>query len=169
MATTYQATKEGGLKMNTTYQVTVDNDGITTWRLNGKKHREGDAPAVYSDRYGDKEWFINDEYHRENGPAIVYADGDRCWFLNGKEYTKEAHAKEMAKRNNKAYLCLQRCEHGVYLFVQRGKPITEIVEEFEEIRLLDLDTECFMTDRDDLKVKLDLAKLVKDLEILSKA
>jgi len=52
------------------------------YRLYGKLHRE-DGPAIIWAN-GDKEWYINDKLHREDGPAIESANGDKKWFLNGK-------------------------------------------------------------------------------------
>lgn len=36
--------------------------------------------------------------HREDGPALTFKDGRPRWFLEGKEYTEEEHAKEMQRR-----------------------------------------------------------------------
>ncbi len=50
-------------------------------------------PEIDSD--GNKRWFNkNGEYHRENGPAIVeWANGDKWWWINGKEITEDFHSK----------------------------------------------------------------------------
>ena len=45
---------------------------------------------------GDKHWLLKGERHREDGPAIEWADGTKCWYLNG-EYLTEAQHK--AKTN----------------------------------------------------------------------
>jgi len=29
--------------------------------------------------------------HRDDGPAIEYSNGDKCWYLNGKKYTKNEY------------------------------------------------------------------------------
>ena len=40
-------------------------------------------------------WYVNGKLHRDNGlPAIEYADGDKEWWVNGKNMT-EAKAKKM--------------------------------------------------------------------------
>jgi hypothetical protein len=37
------------------------------------------------DEYGTKSWYNEKrEYHREDGPAIEWADGTKCWYINGK-------------------------------------------------------------------------------------
>ena len=37
------------------------------------------------DENGTQKWFINNELHRENDlPAIIYSDGTKEWYLNGK-------------------------------------------------------------------------------------
>ena len=50
--------------MPITYEVTVDNNCCTAWRLNGM-------------------------CHREDGPALEYANGDKYWCLNGEHLTEE--------------------------------------------------------------------------------
>ena len=40
---------------------------------------------VYND--GSKFWYLNGKRHREDGPAVEYADGDKFWYLNGTKYT----------------------------------------------------------------------------------
>ena len=37
---------------------------------------------------GTQWWYKNDELHREDGPAVIYADGTKRWFLNGKQVTE---------------------------------------------------------------------------------
>ena len=46
---------------------------------------------VYSNR---TEWFLNNKRHREDGPAYEYSNGNKQWWLNGKQYyTKEEFLK----------------------------------------------------------------------------
>ena len=75
-----------------TYKVTVDSEGTIKWyNKDNQLHRE-DGPAVeYAN--GDKFWFINGKQHREDGPAIEYANGDKLWFINGKKLTEEEFNK----------------------------------------------------------------------------
>ena len=84
--------------MTTTYEVTVDN-GTTTWRLNGLRHRE-DGPAVeYAN--GEKHWYLNGRRHREDGPAVEWANGYKLWWVNGiqlsdQEFRSRTTIKEMS-------------------------------------------------------------------------
>jgi cytoplasmic iron level regulating protein YaaA (DUF328/UPF0246 family) len=48
-----------------TYKVTVDEKGTIKW-------------------YNEK-----GKLHREDGPAIEFWDGDKYWYLNGKQLTEE--------------------------------------------------------------------------------
>ena len=79
-----------------TYEVQVEEHtdhtlGRETWLLNGKKHRDGDLPAVTYN--GDQFWYKHGNLHRTNGPAVVYADGKKVWYLDGKKYLRaEDHA-----------------------------------------------------------------------------
>ncbi len=68
-------------------EVTVDQDGIKRWYLNGKRHRT-DGPAIESTD-GSKMWFLNGKLHRTDGPAIEYPDGYKEWYLNGKKLTED--------------------------------------------------------------------------------
>ena len=43
------------------------------------------------DTYGNKVWLEDGLLHRDDGPAIEWADGNKEWWLNGKEYTKEEY------------------------------------------------------------------------------
>ena len=38
---------------------------------------------------GTKLWSKNGALHRLDGPAVVYADGNKRWFLNDTEYTHD--------------------------------------------------------------------------------
>lgn len=74
------------------YTVKVFDNGIKTWYLNGKLHREDGPAREYVD--GTKEWYLNGELHREDGPAFEYANGNKLWYLNGKKLTEEEHAEK---------------------------------------------------------------------------
>lgn len=51
------------------------------WYVDGKRHREGDLPAVNKYR---QEWYIRGVLHRENGrPALRCGDVEE-WYWNGK-------------------------------------------------------------------------------------
>jgi hypothetical protein len=51
--------------------------------------------AVYDD--GTKYWFLYGNLHREDGPACEYANGDKRWYIDGKELTEA----EFNARNHK--------------------------------------------------------------------
>ena len=45
-----------------------------------------DGPAlVYSD--GEKHWFLNGKRHKIDGPAIEYTNGHKEYYLNGFKYS----------------------------------------------------------------------------------
>jgi hypothetical protein len=46
------------------------------------------GPAVVFPN-GEKHWWLNGKCHREDGPAVVYFDGRKEWWLNGKEVQKK--------------------------------------------------------------------------------
>ena len=67
----------------------VDKHGtVGYYNSKGQIHRL-DGPAVEWTN-GDKAWFINGKQHRENGPAIEYAD-TIVWCLFGKKYSRLKH------------------------------------------------------------------------------
>ena len=41
-------------------------------------------PEVMVYPNGDKYWFLNGKLHREDGPAYEHANGTKSWYLNGK-------------------------------------------------------------------------------------
>ena len=49
--------------------------------------------AVYDD--GTKYWFLNGNLHREDGPACEYANGDKRWYIDGKELTEAEFNKKI--------------------------------------------------------------------------
>ena len=63
--------------------MTVNSEGIKEWHnQKGEQHRE-DEPAVIFPN-GTKEWWLNGKLHREDGPAIEFARGGKQWNINGK-------------------------------------------------------------------------------------
>ena len=46
---------------------------------------------------GSKSWWLNGKRHREDGPAIEYADGNKFWCLNGERVTEEEHKRLTSK------------------------------------------------------------------------
>ena len=63
------------------------SDGYKAWVVNGKRHRDGDKPAI-EDKYG-KEWWVNGIRHRANNkPALIMRAGEyKEWWVNG-EYKR---------------------------------------------------------------------------------
>ena len=47
---------------------------------------------VYDDGY--KAWYLNGKRHREDGPAIEWANGCKSWYLNGKLHREGGPAIE---------------------------------------------------------------------------
>ncbi len=45
------------------------------------------------------EWRLNGQLHRTDGPAIEWADGNKRWYLNDKEYTFKNYRKQLLKLN----------------------------------------------------------------------
>jgi hypothetical protein len=48
---------------------------------------------------GDKCWYLNGKRHREDGPAIEYANGSKFWYLNDKLHREDGPAIESANGN----------------------------------------------------------------------
>ena len=71
-------------------ELTVDSNGIQEWYNDaGVRHREGGLPAIVR-ADGDQEWYVNGMRHRDGGlPAIVYADGGQEWWVHGATVTEE--------------------------------------------------------------------------------
>ena len=44
---------------------------------------------------GNKYWWLNGKQHREDGPAVEYADGYKFWYLNGEDLSEEEHRVRM--------------------------------------------------------------------------
>jgi len=34
---------------------------------------------------GTRKWYLNGIQHREDGPAVIYANGNEAWWINGEE------------------------------------------------------------------------------------
>ena len=49
-------------------------------------------PDPVIDDLGNKFWWSHGKLHREDGPAVEWANGDKEWYLNDKEYTEEEFA-----------------------------------------------------------------------------
>jgi hypothetical protein len=53
--------------------------GILEWCDGGKSFKAINEVVHYE----------NGLCHREDGPAIIFQNGNKCWYLNGKSYTFE--------------------------------------------------------------------------------
>ena len=59
--------------------------GPKYWWVNGKRHRDGDLPAIDNNVTGKQEWWVNGKRHRDGGlPAVVGTFGLREWWVAGK-------------------------------------------------------------------------------------
>jgi hypothetical protein len=55
----------------------------------------------YNKKYNNDRFYYNNDIqyykgyliHREDGPAIECKDGDKYWYLNGKEYSEQKYLK----------------------------------------------------------------------------
>ncbi len=50
-------------------------------------HRKDGPAIIYAD--GDKFWYQNGKFHRVDGPAIEWSDGYKSWFINGIHYSEK--------------------------------------------------------------------------------
>jgi hypothetical protein len=64
-------------------------DGTVSSMYSYKKdlHRTDGPAAVYNN--GDKYWYVDGRQHRTDGPAIEYGNGPRSWRVDGRYYDEE--------------------------------------------------------------------------------
>jgi hypothetical protein len=63
-------------------KVETDENGTVTYRnADDELHNENGPAVIYAD--GDKEYYINGQLHNENGPAMVGLDGSKYHYING--------------------------------------------------------------------------------------
>jgi hypothetical protein len=89
----YYKTKDG-------YRIEYPN-GSKYWYVNGKLHRL-DGPAVEypgPNGHGHVGWLQNGEYHRIDGPAYEDDNGQKGWYINGKQMTEKQFNKWRVKHN----------------------------------------------------------------------
>jgi hypothetical protein len=61
----------------------VERNGSREWWQGGRRHREGDNPAIEYEG-GDKVWYVNGRRHREGGkPAVERVSGLNEWWEDG--------------------------------------------------------------------------------------
>ena len=87
-------------------RVEIDADGTQFWyKFKTPKHtihNEYGPTIVYSN--GTKECYINGKLHNEYGPALVYADGTKRWYLYGKLHNEHGPAIVTAHGNEYWYI-----------------------------------------------------------------
>lgn len=60
------------------------SDGAQVWYRHGKRHRDGDLPALVGSSMGAQAWYQNGKLHRDGDrPAIVHSDGLLEWWRDG--------------------------------------------------------------------------------------
>ena len=70
---------------------------------NSKALHRTDGPAIeYAN--GDKYWFIDGRQHRTDGPAAEYADGSKHWLVDGKCHRIDGPAVEYANGGKRWYV-----------------------------------------------------------------
>ena len=74
-----------------TLTVTVDQHGTRFYsNSQGMWHRVHGPAVIWADGY--KSWWLNGRLHRTTGPAIEWPDGARAWYLDGQPLSeKEFH------------------------------------------------------------------------------
>ena len=56
----------------------------------------GNGAECRIDANGDKCWYLNGKSHRTDGPAVEFANGNKYWWLNGKLHRIDGPAAEWA-------------------------------------------------------------------------
>lgn len=60
------------------------SNGLIKYMVNGKLHRDGDAPAHISKDDKIREWWVNGKRHRAGGkPAVMWDNGDVEYWVDG--------------------------------------------------------------------------------------
>jgi len=83
----------------------------------GEHHSFDDKPAIiYAN--GNKRWFLNGSFHREERPAIECANGDKWWYQNGQLHRTDGPAVDHVNGFNIWYLNDKRatyiiCDHNI--------------------------------------------------------
>lgn len=86
----------------------IDEGNITTYYKDGQYHREGGPTIITLNTETLKkteEWYVNGQRHREDGPAVITDRGEKYWYLNDVEMTREdfdlsMELKSRVKRND---------------------------------------------------------------------
>lgn len=77
-------------------ELKVDNDGTQLWYKKNTLflHRRNKPAVIYSN--GDKQWFLDGKRHRANSPAIECSNGHREWWYDGKLHRLDGPAVEIS-------------------------------------------------------------------------
>ncbi len=85
---------------------------------------------------GNKWWYKNGKYYREDGPAIIWANGDKEWWLDGKWVWDSSRRSKIVLRN---IIILSKDPHPEYPMAKVWKYVDEygiqeqiIIPEMEE-------------------------------------
>jgi len=91
---------------------TVQVDGTEEWKLDGKRHRDGDLPAVVLAN-GSKWWYQDGNFHRDGDkPAIISADGAKVWYQHGKRHREGDKPAVILANGTYAFYCHDKnCFH----------------------------------------------------------
>jgi hypothetical protein len=72
-------------------------NGTLIWWQNDQIHRDGDRPAVIL-ADGGLSWWQNGNQHRSCGPAKIKTEGQREWWINDEDITREVRVWLARKR-----------------------------------------------------------------------
>lgn len=60
----------------------IDGKIVKAWLIDGKRHRDS-GPAIRNYQTGYEAYYQNDRLHRVGGPAVTYENGDYAYYYNG--------------------------------------------------------------------------------------
>jgi len=96
----YVLTKRGDIKYYKNYLLHRDDgpavikrNGREEWCRFGRLHRYDGPARVWSHN---EEWYQFGKRHRLDGPAIEYANGDKYWYIDGKEYSFQKYLEKVS-------------------------------------------------------------------------
>jgi hypothetical protein len=93
-----------------TLTVETDEDGTIRYRnAEGWLHNPAGPAIIWAD--GDKDYYLNDQLHNPAGPAIIRGDGYTGYYINGKRHNPHGPAVVGA--------------NGRKLYYINGKELTE--------------------------------------------
>ena len=73
----------------------IDEHGTKRWKLPGGDYHREDGPAVEIGGINEyRAWYLNGKRHREDGLCVI-CYGNKHWFLNDIEYSKQNYKKQI--------------------------------------------------------------------------